>query len=283
LVHAPLRPRGSGHRHCLYGEPALPAPRRRDAHRQGCRGGDPPHLQQDRRGDARRGSRGLRRLRGRRRRMDPRHPQGLIRARHRKGLKRRQGLKRRRAPRTGESDSRTTGVRHRGRAGRTPTPGGSPMADIYAAQLSPSKVEVVTEWVTGQDWAADFDLAAAPLEPVTSYRFDDPAGEVGLEVHILRSGDRHIQVPLTYRGTPLDGADEHLISTMDHSVVGRRWVYAGMGDPLVRPRLDDSIATAGTAARQFRVDDEGRRIEEITEVANAFGTGPLAGAGDVEM
>src|SRR5690625_8004088 len=81
--------------------------------------------------------------------MDPRHPQGLIRARHR------QGLKRRRAPPTGESDSRTTGVRHRGRAGRTPTPGGSPMADIYAAQLSPSKVEVVTEWVTGQDWRSE--------------------------------------------------------------------------------------------------------------------------------
>ena len=38
------------------------------------------------------------------------------------------------------------------------------MADIYAAQLSPSKVEVVTEWVTDQDWAADYDLAAAPLE-----------------------------------------------------------------------------------------------------------------------
>ncbi|QUL79988.1 hypothetical protein [Brevibacterium sp. SMBL_HHYL_HB1] len=157
------------------------------------------------------------------------------------------------------------------------------MADIYAAQLSPSKVEVVTEWVTGQDWAADFDLAAAPLEPVTSYRFDDPAGDVGLEVHILRSGDRHIQVPLTYRGTPLDGADEHLISTMDHSVLGKRWVYAGMGDPLFRQRLDDTIATAGTAARQFRVDDEGRRIDEITEVAHAFGTGPLAGARDVEM
>src|SRR5699024_8913768 len=136
--------------------------------------------------------------------MDPRYPQGLIRARHR------QGLKRRRAPRTGESDSRTTGVRHRGRAGRTPTPGGSPMAESQAAQLGAGELEVVTEWVTGQDWAADFDLAAAPLEPVTSYRSDDAAGEVGLEVHILRSGDRHIQVPLTYSGTPLDGAVEHL-------------------------------------------------------------------------
>src|SRR5699024_1805421 len=151
------------------------------------------------------------------------------------------------------------------------------------AQLSPSKVEVVTEWVTGQDWAADFDLAAAPLEPVTSYRFDDPAGEVGLEVHIVRSGDRHIQVPLTYRGTPLDGADQHLTSTMDHAVLGKRCVYAGMADPPFRQRLDDTIATPGTAARQFRGDDEDRRIDEITEVAHASGTGPLAGARDVEM
>mgnify|MGYP005801054009 CR=1 FL=1 len=157
------------------------------------------------------------------------------------------------------------------------------MADIYAAQLNPGKLEVVTEWVAAQDWAADLDLGSAPLEPVTSYRFDDPAGEVGLEVHIVRSGDRHFQVPLSYRGAPLDGADEHLIATMEHSVLGKRWVYAGMGDPVFRRCLDEAIVTTGTSARQFRVDDEGRRIDEITEVAHAFGTGPLPGAGDVEM
>lgn len=157
------------------------------------------------------------------------------------------------------------------------------MADIYAAQLNPSKLEVVTDWVAAQKWASELDLAANPLEQVTSYRFDDPAGEVGLEVHIVRSGDRHLQVPLSYRGEPLKGADEHLVATMEHSVLGKRWVYAGMGDPVFRQRLDDAIATAGTSAKQYRVDEAGNRGEEITEVAHAFGTGPLPGAGDVEM
>jgi hypothetical protein len=39
------------------------------------------------------------------------------------------------------------------------------------------------------------------------------------------------QVPLTYRDEPLDGADGALITEMEHSVLGRRWVYDGLGDP----------------------------------------------------
>ena len=157
------------------------------------------------------------------------------------------------------------------------------MADIFNAELSPGKLEVITTWVAAQDWAADLDLERQPLEQVTSYRLDDPAGEVGLEVHIVSSGARTFQVPLTYRGAPLDGAEEALITTMDHSVLGTRWVYAGMGDPLFRRRLDATIATAGTGAKQYLVDDEGNRVEEITEVAHVHGTGPLVGAGDVDL
>ena len=157
------------------------------------------------------------------------------------------------------------------------------MADIYAAKLNPGKLDVVTDWVAEQAWASDLDLTSNPLEQVTSYRFDDPAGEVGLEVHIARSGNQYLQVPLSYRGAPLDGADEHFVANMEHSILGRRWVYAGMGDPVFRQRLDDAIATAGTSAKQYLVDDDGNRREEITEVAHAFGTGPLSGAGDVEM
>lgn len=157
------------------------------------------------------------------------------------------------------------------------------MADIHTAQLNPGKLEIITEWVAAQDWAAGLDLDAAPLEKVSAYRFDDPAGKVGLEVHIVRSGDRTLQVPLSYREAPLEGAEEHLITTMEHSILGTRWVYAGMGDPLFRQRLDHAIATAETSAKQYRVDAEGNKLEEITEVAHAFGTGPLPGAGDVDL
>lgn len=121
------------------------------------------------------------------------------------------------------------------------------------------------------------------LKKVTSYRFDDPEGKVGAEIHIVAAGDRVFQVPLTYRGVELAGADKHLISTMEHSILGTRWVYDGMGDPHFRQRLDHAIATAGTSAKQYRVDDEGNRIDEITDVAHAWGTGPLAGAEDVQV
>ncbi len=126
-------------------------------------------------------------------------------------------------------------------------------------------------------------MAPESLKKVTSYRFDDPEGKVGAEIHIVAAGDRVFQVPLTYRGVELAGADKHLISTMEHSILGTRWVYDGMGDPHFRQRLDHAIATAGTSAKQYRVDDEGNRIDEITDVAHAWGTGPLAGAEDVQV
>ena len=39
-------------------------------------------------------------------------------------------------------------------------------------------------------------------------------------------------MPVTYRDAPLPGADAWLIGTMDHSVLGKRWVYDGVGDPV---------------------------------------------------
>ena len=41
-----------------------------------------------------------------------------------------------------------------------------------------------------------------------------------------------LHVPMTYRGEPLDGADSQLIGTMDHSVLGPRWIYEAIGDPV---------------------------------------------------
>src|SRR5262249_5100908 len=44
-------------------------------------------------------------------------------------------------------------------------------------------------------------------------------------------GDVLFQVPLTYRDEPLAGADDALITEMEHSVLGTRWVYDGLRDP----------------------------------------------------
>ena len=80
---------------------------------------------------------------------------------------------------------------------------------------------------TGRAWAA-----RGTWSWLGSYRFDDPAGEVGIEALLVRRAGEVFHLPFTYRGAPLDGAEAHLITTMEHSVLGRRWVYDAAGDPV---------------------------------------------------
>lgn len=119
------------------------------------------------------------------------------------------------------------------------------MALIYDATLSPSKPEILRSWAPAQPW---FDGAQGRLDVLGAYRFDDPRGEVGIEVHLVSSGGRTFQVPLTYRGAPIDGAESALITTMEHSVLGRRWVYDGAGDPVFAQALATAMITGGRQA-----------------------------------
>ena len=126
------------------------------------------------------------------------------------------------------------------------------MALLHRATIRPTKAELLSGWVPTQPWGEQ------EPELVGAYRFDDPAGEVGIETHVLSTADGHLlQVPLTYRGAPLDGADEFLICTMEHSVLGRRWIYDAAGDP-VYARVLASVLLAG-------VD----QAEELVEGADA--------------
>jgi hypothetical protein len=108
------------------------------------------------------------------------------------------------------------------------------MALLYVATLVPTKVELLRAWLPTRSWAGPDGSGA---EPVGAYRFDDPAGQVGIETHLLRAGERTLQVPLTYRNEPLDGADEWFVGRVAHSVLGERWVYDGCGDPVYRAAL----------------------------------------------
>ena len=121
------------------------------------------------------------------------------------------------------------------------------MAVIYEAQLQPSKIELLRDWVSAQPWLGDSD--ASTFESVGAYRFDDPEGEVGIETHLLRAADgKLIQVPVTYRGAPLIGAETSLITTVQHSFLGKRWVYDACGDPVYARTLAATILTGGTQA-----------------------------------
>ncbi|MGH2511277.1 MAG: CG0192-related protein [Candidatus Limnocylindrales bacterium] len=119
------------------------------------------------------------------------------------------------------------------------------MALIHQAQLTPSKLDLLTAWVPARPWLDGAD--ASTLDAVGAYRFDDPAGQVGIETHLVRTADgRLLQVPLTYRGAPLAGAEP--IGTMEHSVLGTRWVYDGCLDPVYAQALAAAVLTGGSEA-----------------------------------
>lgn len=131
------------------------------------------------------------------------------------------------------------------------------MGIVHRATLSPSKQELVESWLPSRPWADGHRIA----EKVAEYRFDDPAGEVGVETILWRTEDGAVlQTPLTYRAAPLPGAEEHLIGTTDHSVLGQRWVYDGCGDAVWASTLCAGILT-GARQSQMYLEQNGRRVD----------------------
>jgi hypothetical protein len=148
------------------------------------------------------------------------------------------------------------------RAGRTYAQG---MALLYQAELRPSKIDLIAAWAPTQPWfegdtAAAVAAADTDFVSVASYRFDDPEGEVGIETLLVRHGNGPVlQVPLTYRGAPLEGGEAWLIGTMDHSVLGPRWVYDGAGDPAYLAAVATAAIGGGSQAEQV-IDIDGERV-----------------------
>jgi hypothetical protein len=102
------------------------------------------------------------------------------------------------------------------------------MATIHNTTLAPSKLEVLTAWLPSQPWYLD---AGQPpkLSKAGGFRLDDPAGEVGIEFMVVRDaadGDQvAYHVPMTYRDAAEPGMEAGFIGTMEHGVLGTRYVY----------------------------------------------------------
>ncbi|HEU4331747.1 MAG TPA: phosphotransferase [Lapillicoccus sp.] len=114
------------------------------------------------------------------------------------------------------------------------------MAEIHRTTLEPGKLELLAAWLPDQRWYAAKGRTPA-LRKLGGFRLDDPAGEVGIEVMVVAddSGPTPVvyQVPMTYRGSPLAGADHALIGTTEHGVLGKRWVYDAPHDEIFVAQL----------------------------------------------
>ncbi|MFC0600143.1 maltokinase N-terminal cap-like domain-containing protein [Streptomyces palmae] len=147
------------------------------------------------------------------------------------------------------------------------------MSVIHHTTLKPTKLELLTSWLPTRPW---YRGGAEPeLARVGGFRLDDPEGEVGIELMVVAdtSGAEpvHYLVPLTYRGAPLDGAEQGLVGTMEHGVLGPRWVYDGAHDPVLLAQL--------LALLEGRVEPQMQSVSDTVdhEVRHSYtGTGPIA-------
>lgn len=135
------------------------------------------------------------------------------------------------------------------------------MALIHRATLRPTKLELLAAWLPGRDWYTGPEGA---VERVGSFRFDDPAGAVGIETMLVRVGDGPVhQVPLTYRDAPLADGQDWLLGTAEHSALGKRWIYDAVGDPAYAEGLAGAILGNTGQAEQFVQLDDGLERREF--------------------
>jgi hypothetical protein len=128
------------------------------------------------------------------------------------------------------------------------------MGVFHVATLTPTKPELIAEWVPTQSWGPAAD---AHIDVIGSYRFDDPENRVGLETHFVAAEGQLLQVPLTYRAEPVDGAEQALITEMQHSALGTRWVYDGLADERFITMLA-AVAMTGQGEALGMVEYDGR-------------------------
>lgn len=144
------------------------------------------------------------------------------------------------------------------------------MAVVHSATLVPTKLELLAEWLPTRPWFAALGERTADVSAVGAFRFDDPAGEVGLETLLVATASgRILQVPLTYRGAPIEGAE--LVGTMQHSVLGPRWAYDACTDPVWLAEVVAVMVEGRGSAEELVSGADGLRPR--TPTASARGTG----------
>ena len=127
------------------------------------------------------------------------------------------------------------------------------MSIIHRTTLTPTKMELLSGWLPTRPWYLGTAGTAAPVK-VGGFRLDDPDWEVGIEFMVVTDEAVTYHVPLTYRSSPLDGADDALVGTTEHGVLGKRWVYDGTRDPVLVGQLVALIQGSAPAQAQSETD-----------------------------
>ncbi|MEM7340561.1 MAG: hypothetical protein AAF467_18025 [Actinomycetota bacterium] len=102
------------------------------------------------------------------------------------------------------------------------------MGVFHRATLTPTKAQLIADWLPTTAWGPGPN---AEVSVVGAFRFDDPENKVGIETHLVEADGTLYQVPVTYREEPAPEAADAFIAEMEHSALGTRWVYDGVGDP----------------------------------------------------
>ncbi len=120
------------------------------------------------------------------------------------------------------------------------------------AVLDPWLPDLLHRWLPHQRWYPSKGRGVS-LRAAGSFTLHDPSGQAHVEVQLvaLDSGDQVdvVQIPLTYRAQADPGLEHALLGTVEHSTLGRRWVYDGPHDPAFVAawlRLMADRAEAGT-------------------------------------
>lgn len=140
--------------------------------------------------------------------------------------------------------------------------------------MTPTKLELLAGWLPEQSWYRGAPVPGKPLAKAGGFRLDDPAGEVGIEFMVVADGAAAYLVPMTYRGAPLDGADGALIGTSEHGVLGTRWIYDGVYDPVLAAQLVALIQGEAVPQAQSRTD-----TPDLTVHNQPVAPGPLTVTG----
>jgi hypothetical protein len=150
------------------------------------------------------------------------------------------------------------------------------MALLHQATIKPTKLELLNAWLPHRPWYRGPSEPA--LQRVAACRFDDPAGEVGVETMLVQAeaGGAILHMPLTYRGAPLGGGDPFLIGTCEHSVLGTRWVYDGCGDPVYVATVAAAIMAGTGQADEFIDTPDGPRRREPAMTVRGSGWDGIA-------